>query len=133
MPSAWRREGPVLNPGQELLPPDLLRDVVDLRPYGVDEWAIPVAQAKEACRVLAAAGLAILGGDYWFKLEEGFEPGFDAWAIGSKGGEAWNDYVASALLQAEQAIDARAPRLAGTDAYLVIVGASEWRYGRLAH
>ena len=120
-----------MNPGRELLPTELRGEVVDLRPLGVDEWGIRLRFAKDACRLLAASGLAILGGDYWLSGDDGYQPASEAWAIPRRAGESWQEYVESSLVQAEAAIDARAEHMSGLPACVVIVSSSEERYNQL--
>ncbi len=120
-----------MNPGRELLPAELLREVVDLRPQGVDEWGIRLPFAKKVCRLLATSGFAILGGDYWLGTEHGYEPASEAWSTPKRRGESWQEYVESSLAQAETAIDVRAEYMSDQPAYVVIVSSSEERYNQL--
>jgi hypothetical protein len=71
---------------------------ISLRPYGVNESAVPLEAASDLVTALAGQQQAILGGDFWHIRDNRLALATEPWAIPYKrDGEAWGAYVDGSL------------------------------------
>ncbi|HET7420956.1 MAG TPA: hypothetical protein VFL27_11305 [Candidatus Dormibacteraeota bacterium] len=75
---------------------------VSLRPYGVNESAVPLETASDLVAELAGQQKVILGGDFWHIRENRLVLATEPWAIPYKRrGQAWGAYVDGSLNAAQ--------------------------------
>jgi hypothetical protein len=85
------------------LPPEFREGLIDLRPWGANEAALPLADARRSLDWFSQNQLAILGGDLW--LDSGgnqYQPVMDNWSVDPKGDESWPCYVQRARALADR-------------------------------
>ncbi len=103
------------------LPERVRQRLVDLEPYGENRMAVLMEDAGGVCELLAEAGFAILGGDYWCPDSDGFERSYDVWAMPPRGASDWSDYVRESLRRALRDLAVRGPNLAPGSCVAIVV------------
>lgn len=84
------------------------------------ETAWPVAKAAELIEWLQEHRHAILGGDFYARKGDKFEPTYDNWHCELKQGEEWNGYVDRSCGEALKGLRKGTP-----DMWIVIVASSK--------
>lgn len=112
------------------LSPELVARGVDLSPWHVNEFALPLREAFMAAHELRARGLAILGGDGWSIGGVRPVPTDRRWHTDRRAGEPWTAFVDRGAAEAITALT-RLFADAPDDERVVLVAIDEDRESRL--
>lgn len=76
------------------------RGVSMMEPFGTEDLALDAEDAIEAARLLADTGVAVLGGDVFFRTAQGFELAYANWHSDPRPGEDAGAYAARSIREA---------------------------------
>ena len=90
------------------LPDRLKHEGLSLWPYGVHEWAVPLASALDLVSEIVKDDRVVLGGDFWHVRGNRLELASEPWALRwRKRHEPWRGFVEESSRVAEAAIQSR--------------------------